>query len=315
MKIILAGGSGQVGAILGRAFAGDEYELVVLSRNDTDSRKVPRHVHWDAKTVGTWATLLDGADVLINLAGRNVNCRYNARNRRAIMESRVDSTRALGQAIQSVDRPPKAWLQSSTATIYRHTFAEPHDEVSGQLGGDEPDVPRKWDFSVEVAKAWELAALQFDLPNTRLVLMRSALVLSPDKGGIFDTLRRIAALGLGGRAASGEQYISWLHEVDFVRAIRFLIDHQELSGPVNLAAPNPLPYIEFMRALRAKMGVPIGMPATKWMLEIAAFFLRTETELILKSRRVIPGRLQEAGFEFQYPIWPEAAQELVRRNP
>lgn len=311
MKIVLPGGTGQVGTLLARSFHARGDEVVVLGRSPSPApwRTVP----WDAVSVGEWAREIDGADVVINLAGRNVNCRYTPENRRQIMDSRVVSTRIVGSAIARSPRPPRLWLQASTATIYAHRFDAPNDEASGIIGGDEPDAPPKWRFSIEVAKAWEQAAQEVATPQTRLVLMRSAMVMSPDRGGIFDTLLRLARFGLGGPAGGGRQYVSWLHDTDFIRAVDWLIAHEDLAGPVNLASPNPLPYGEFMRALRRAWGMPIGLPATRWMVEIGAFVLRTESELALKSRRVVPGRLLRSGFSFDWPNWPEAAQDLCQR--
>ncbi|HEX8675324.1 MAG TPA: TIGR01777 family oxidoreductase [Longimicrobium sp.] len=308
MKIVLPGGSGQVGTLLARAFEGDGHEVVVLGRSA--SAGPWRSVTWDAKTLGAWAAELDGADVVINLAGRNVNCRYNAANRREIMESRVDSTRVLGEAIAGCARPPRVWLQSSTATIYAHRFDAPNDEATGIIGGGEPDAPDSWRFSIEVARAWERAFDEAPVPHTRKVALRSAVVLSPDAGGIFDVLLGLVRRGLGGRSGDGRQYVSWIHHEDFTRAVRWLIEREDFTGAVNLAAPGPLPNDDFMRVLREEWGTRVGLPATRWMLEIGAVFLRTETELILKSRRVVPGRLLEAGFEFRFPRWEEAARDL-----
>jgi uncharacterized protein (TIGR01777 family) len=205
------------------------------------------------------------------------------------------------------------WLQASTATIYAHRFDEPNDEESGVLGGNESGAPETWRFSIDVAKVWEQTATAIRLPRTRVVLMRSAMTMSPDRGGIFDTLRKLVRCGLGGRAGKGDQFVSWIHEVDFVRAVNWLINREDLEGPVNLASPHPLPNVEFMRVLRDSCGVPFGLPATHLMLELGAIFLRTETELILKSRRVIPGRLSKRGFQFEFPTWPEAARDLCQR--
>ena len=311
MKIVIPGGSGQVGTLLARAFHRDGDEVVVLSRSP---RPAPwRLVAWDGQTLGDWVEEVDGSDVVINLAGRSVDCRYGSANRRRILDSRVRSTRAIGRAIAAVDRPPPLWLQASTATIYAHRFDAPNDEANGVLGSTEPDTPSSWRFSIEVAKAWEREVERADLPSTRKVLLRSAMTMSPDRGGIFDTLRRLVRLGLGGRAGDGRQYVSWIHETDFVQAIRWLI-REPLAGPVNLAAPGPLPWAEFMNHLRQACGVPFGLPASRWMLEIGAFVLRTETELILKSRRVVPGRLLATGFEFEYPEWAPAARELCERR-
>jgi uncharacterized protein (TIGR01777 family) len=312
MKIVIAGGSGQVGTILARAFHAEGHAVVVLSRHPDAAPW--RTVGWDGVSMGAWAHELEGADVVINLAGRNVNCRYTPANRQAIMESRVASTRAVGTAIARAKRPPTLWLQASTATIYAHRFDAPNDEQHGQIGGMEPDAPAAWRFSTDVAQAWEQAALQAATPHTRLVLMRSAMIMSPDRGGIFDTLLRLVRFGLGGSVAGGRQYVSWLHDADFIAAVRWLIARDDIAGVVNLAAPNPVPYAVFMRALRQALGMPIGLPATRMMVEIGTFVLRTESELALKSRRVTPGVLTASGFPFAYPTWPEAAGDLCQRR-
>jgi uncharacterized protein (TIGR01777 family) len=311
MKIVIPGGAGQVGTLLARAFQRDGHEVVVLSRQP---RPAPwRVVPWDAKTLEGWASELDGSEVVINLAGRNVNCRYTPENRRLIKESRVDSTRIVGEAIQQAARPPRVWLQASTATIYAHRYDAPNDEASGILGGSEPDAPDTWAFSIEVAKAWEQTLDEAETPHTRKVKLRSAMTMSPERGGIFDVLLGLVRRGLGGPAGNGRQYVSWIHGEDFIRALYWLIQREEMDGPVNLAAPNPVPNAEFMRILREAWGIRFGLPATNWMLEIGAVFLQTETELILKSRRVIPTRLLEAGFTFQFLTWPEAAKDLCRQ--
>jgi uncharacterized protein (TIGR01777 family) len=311
MKIVLAGGSGLLGTILSTAFASDGHDVVALSRRP--DRPHPRTVFWDARSVGVWWRELDGADAVVNLAGRSVNCRYDAANRREILESRVRSTRAVGDAIARCARPPRVWLQASTATIYAHRFDADNDERTGIIGGDEPGAPRRWSFSIDVARAWEAALAEARVPATRKVALRTAMVMSPDRGGVFDTLRRLVRLGLGGRAGDGRQFVSWIHDRDFVRAVRWLIAHDELGGPVNVAAPRPLPYAEFIAALRAALHVPVGLPATPLMLELGAFLMRTETELVLKSRRVVPGRLAESGFAFLFPSWPGATRDLCAR--
>jgi uncharacterized protein len=308
VKIVIPGGSGQVGTVLARAFARDGHEVVVLSRGGAAA--AGRAVGWDAASLGPWAQEIDGADVVVNLAGRSVNCRYDEANRRAIMDSRVDSTRVLGEAIAQADRPPRVWLQSSTATIYAHRYDAPNDERAGRLGGDEPDMPDAWRFSVDVARAWERALEEAATPGTRKVAMRTAMVMSPDRGGVFDVLLSLVRRGLGGKAGDGRQYVSWIHHEDLVAALYLLIERDELEGPVNLAAPEPLPNAEFMRALREAWGARVGLPAAKWMLEAGAVFMRTETELVLKSRRVVPGRLLDAGFAFRHPSWPQAARSL-----
>lgn len=271
-------------------------------------------MEWDAQTLGDWTTAIEGADVVINLAGHSVNCRYNARNRRLIQGSRVKSTRILGDAIARASRPPRVWLQASTATIYAHRYDTPNDETNGVLGGSEPGAPDTWRFSIDVATAWERELNESATPYTRKVLMRSAMTMSPDRGGVFDTLLTLVRYGLGGIAGDGQQYVSWIHDQDFVRAIYWLIEHDEFEGPINIASPNPIPNSEFMSALRSAAGISFGLPATQLMLEVGAFFLRTETELILKSRRVIPGRLLQSNFIFQFPTWAEAAQDLCNRR-
>ena len=268
---------------------------------------------WDAKTVGAWAAELEGADAVVNLAGRVVNCRYNAANRREILDSRVHSTRAVGLAVRGAARPPRVWLQASTATIYAHRYDAANDEATGILGGAEPGAPQTWRFSTDVATAWERALNEAECPQTRKAAMRTAMTMSPDRGGVFDVLLGLVRRGLGGASGDGRQYVSWIHDRDFVRAVAWLIEHDEIAGPVNLAAPNPLPNAEFMRALREAWGARFGLPASRWMLEVGAFFLSTETELVLKSRRVVPGRLSAAAFRFDFPTWPEAVRDLCRR--
>jgi len=256
---------------------------------------------------------LAAADVVINLAGRSVNCRYTQRNRDVIKDSRVKSTRAIGEAIASMSDPPRVWLQSSTATIYAHRYDAPNDEATGVIGGNEPDAPDTWRSSIDVARSWEQAVEEFTLPRTRVVRLRSAMTMSPDDGGVFDTLLALVRRGLGGRSGDGRQYVSWIHDRDFLRAIDWIVEKEHLAGAVNLSSPNPLPNAEFMRALRNAWGAPVGLPATKWMLEIGAVFLKTETELILKSRRVVPGTLLQDGFEFEFPMWADAARDLCDR--
>jgi uncharacterized protein len=312
MKIAIPGGTGQVGTLLARTFHQDGHEVIVFGRQPPKPAlwKVER---WNLANVSAWSDKLDGVDVVINLAGRSVNCRYTPQNRKEILESRVESVRVLGRAIANAKRPPRVWLQASTATIYAHTFDVPNDEVSGVIGGAEPDAPDAWRFSIDVATAWEKAFDEIPARGIRKVKLRSAMTMSPDRGGIFDTLLALVRRGLGGQSGDGRQYVSWIHEADFVRAIYFLIERDDMDGAVNLASPNPLPNREFMAGLRRAWGANIGLPSAKWMLEIGAVFLRTETELILKSRRVIPGRLLGEGFSFTYPEWPDAARELCER--
>jgi uncharacterized protein (TIGR01777 family) len=256
---------------------------------------------------------VDGSDVVINLTGRSVNCRYTPANRQEILQSRLLSTAIVGQAIDAASSPPRVWLQASTATIYSHRYNQPNDERSGILGGQEPNAPDSWRFSIEVAQAWERAFEQAITPQTRKVALRSAMILSPDQGGVFDALLGLTRRGLGGSLGDGRQFMSWIHHDDFVAAVRWIIGHDEVEGAVNVASPNPLPNAEFMRLLREACGVPFGLPAREWMLEVGAIFMRTETELILKSRRVVPARLLEHGFRFTFPGWRDAAQDLCRQ--
>ena len=273
MKIVIPGGSGQVGTVLARAFQGGGDEVVVLSRRP--EAQPWRVVAWDGVSPGAWQR---------------------------------------GQAIASAARPPRLWLQASTATIYAHRYDAPNDERSGILGGHEPDAPDTWRFSIDVARAWERAFDEAVCRHTRKVALRSAMTMSPDRGGVFDTLLRLAWCGLGGRSGNGRQFVSWIHDADFIAAVRWLIDRQDIDGVVNIAAPNPLPNSEFMQELRQACGIRFGLPSTPWMLEVGAFFMRTETELILKSRRVVPGRLLEQGFGFKYPLWRDAARDLCARS-
>jgi uncharacterized protein (TIGR01777 family) len=311
LRIVLAGGNGQVGTLLARHFHQRGDHVAVLARS---VQPAPwRVAEWDGVKLGTWTSELEHADVLINLAGRNVNCRYTPGNRRAIKESRVQSTMLLGQAVAQLTHPPRLWMNASTATIYRHALDRPMDEATGEIGGNERDCPSTWGFSIDVATSWEAAFFSAATPHTRKIALRSAMTMSPDEGGIFAELLRLVRRGLGGTAGSGDQFVSWIHGTDFIRTVEFLMAHEELDGPVNLAAPVPLPNREFMSALRQAWGTRVGLPAPKPLLELGALFLRTETELILKSRRVIPGRLLQAGFEFQFPEWPGAARDLVER--
>ncbi|WP_433145680.1 epimerase [Actinomadura nitritigenes] len=309
MKLVIPGGTGQVGTVLDRALTAAGHEVVMLTRRPARERELP----WDGRTLGPWAAAIDGADAVINLAGRSVSCRYTPANLREMMDSRVESARVVGEAVAAAARPPRVWLQMSTATVYAHRFDAPNDEATGVIGGGEPGVPRYWSYSVRIAKEWERAQAEADTPSTRKVALRAAMVMSPDRGGVFDVLLWMARLGLGGPVAGGAQYVSWIHEDDFVRAVEFLIGRDDLDGPVNLASPGPLPQRAFMRALRKAWGMPVGLPATAWMAEIGALALRSDTELLLKSRRVVPGRLLDAGFAFDRPRWPEAAADLVRR--
>jgi len=311
MKIVIPGGSGHLGTVLARAFDNAGHDVVVLSR--TPQRASWRTVQWDGKMLGQWADEFEEADAIINLAGQSVNCRYTPENRKIITDSRVKSTKVVGDAIAQAWRPPRVWLQASTATIYAHRYDAANDEANGIIGGTEPDAPATWHFSIDVATSWESALRESATPNTRRVAMRTAIVMHPTHGSPFDMLLRLVRFGLGGQAGDGRQYMSWIHDRDFVNAVMWLIQNEQLEGPVNLSSPNPIPNAEFMRVLRAAWHVPLGLPATEWMLELGALVLQSEPELILKSRRVVPTKLLQSGFIFEFPTWPDASAELCDR--
>jgi uncharacterized protein len=311
LRIVIPGGSGQVGRVLAHYFQERGHSVTVLTRGPYTAPW--QTVHWDGAHIGEWTEHLEGADVCINLTGRSVNCHYTEANRREIYESRIHSTRLLGRVIGALADPPKVWLNASTATIYRHALDREMDEATGELGGDEPGARKTWNFSIRVAKDWEEIFFRAQTPRTRKVAMRSAITFSPAAGNAFAVLINLVRAGLGGTQGNGRQFVSWIHELDFARAVEFLIANEELDGSVNISAPNPLPNRDFMAVLRDAYGMPNGLPAPALLIEVGAFFLRTESELVLKSRRVVPGRLLEAGFQFEFPEWPEAAEDLVRR--
>jgi hypothetical protein len=305
MRVVIPGGSGHVGQSLRRHYESQGHTVDVLSRSGPGD--------WDGRTLGTWVSAIDGADVLINLIGKSVNCRYNEANLAEMLSSRVDSTRVLAEAIRRVERPPSLWINSSTATIYQHRFDAPNDDETGKLGTLNDPIPQKWIRSVEIALEWERTLFEAETPATRKVAIRSAMVMAPIRGSIFDVLVGLTRRGLMGAQAGGRQYVSWIHESDFCRAVDWIIDRPEITGTINLSSPNPLPQREFVRALREAVRTRVGLPAAAWMLEIGALLMRTETELLLKSRRVVPSRLLALGFKFEHPEWGEAARDLVAR--
>ncbi len=312
LRIVIPGGSGQVGHILARHFQEQGHSVTTISRHPKPAEWTT--IGWSGLELGDWVQALDGADVVINLAGRSVNCRYNSAHQREIKNSRTITAGLVGQAIAAASSPPPLWLNASTCTIYRHSIDRPMDEETGEIRSNDASVPSKWSFSVDVALSWERALFAAETPRTRRVALRSAMIMSPDSGGVFDRLLHLVRLGAGGTAGPGTQFVSWIHETDFVRAIEFLIEHRELSGPVNVCSPCPVPNRYFMRCLRhAWCTTYIGLPTPRWALSIGAALLRTETELLLKSRRVIPACLTAAGFEFHFPNWRAAAQDLVHR--
>src|SRR5438094_5951319 len=308
-RVVLAGGSGFIGSFLREKIARD-YDIVVLTRSpredDGDISRVPSY----GRTLVAGTRALDGARALINLSGRSVNCRYNARNRHDILESRVETTRILGEVIARSREPPPVWLNASTATIYKHTFDRLMDEATGEIAA----TPEAKDaFSIEVACAWEQTLNEARTPATRKVALRTAMVFAASEGGVYRTLRSLTRWGLGGSIACGHQFISWIHEEDFCRAVEWLIERDDFTGPVNVASPNPITQRACTGMIRRECGVPFGLPATRWMLEVAAFVHRTEAELSLKSRRVVPGRLLAAGFRFHFPKMEDAIREIEHR--
>jgi uncharacterized protein (TIGR01777 family) len=311
LRIVIPGGSGQVGQMLARHFQQRGHYVTILTRGPYTAPW--QTVHWDGEHIGPWTEHLEGADVCINLAGRSVNCRYTAVNRESIYHSRIHTTRLLNQVIAGLAFPPSVWLNASTATIYRHALDRPMDELTGQLGGNESGAPCTWNFSIRVARDWERAFVETETPRTRKVAMRSAIIFSPAPGNAFAVFSNLVRVGLGGKQGNGRQFVSWIHESDYARAVEFLIVHEDLQGPINIASPNPEPNRDLMAALREAWNMPNGLPIPSPLMEIGAFFLRTETELVLKSRRVVPTRLLDAGFKFEIPYWPHAAEDLVQQ--
>ena len=321
LRIVLPGGSGQVGRMLARFFQQRGHHVTVLTRGPYTAPW--QTVYWNGTELGPWVETLDGADVCIHLSGRSVNCRYTARNRRELYDSRIGATRLLHRAFATLANPPRLWMNASSATIYRHVLLgtesdRPMDEATGELGGNEwisrhRRAPEKWNWTVQLVKDWEAAFFSTETPGTRKIALRTSLVFSPTSGNVFSVLSNLVRTGLGGTQGNGRQYVSWMHESDFARALEFLIGHEEIDGPINLAAPHPLPNRECMADLREAWDVPNGLPAPAPFLVVGMFFLRREPELVLKSRRVVPGRLLDAGFKFEFPNWPDAAADLVRQ--
>lgn len=309
-KIVLAGGSGFLGQALARYFSALQWEVVVLTRQPKPRGDGLREVAWDGETVNAWAQELEGAEAVVNLCGRSVDCRYTATNRKVLLASRILPTKALGQAIANCVVPPRVWLNASSASLYKHTFDLDMDEEGAQ--GASPEA--KDSFLIELIQQWEQALNEAQTPRTRKVALRTTLVLGMNRNSVVPVLRRLTRLGLGGRMGSGQQFVSWIHEEDYCRAIEWVIAHEALSGPVNFAAPNPLPNAEMMRLFRELCGVPLGLPAMEWMLELGAVFLRTETGLIIKSHRVVPGRLLASGFTFRFPHFREALEGIIQHE-
>ncbi|MHA6250303.1 TIGR01777 family oxidoreductase [Oceanobacillus sp. CAU 1775] len=291
-KVVLAGGTGFIGEYFQKRFKQLGYEIRIISRGK-------QHIAWENKQDIIEA--LEDAELLINLAGKSVNCRYNDKNKLEIIQSRVRTTTILGEAIEACENPPALWINSSTATIYRHAEDRPMTENDGEIGSG---------FSVDVATKWEETFFNFQLLETRQVALRIAIVLGKG-GGVMIPYQNLVKFGLGGIQGNGNQKFSWIHIEDLFQIIQFLKDREELHGAFNCSAPNPVSNRELMKTLRETMNVRFGLPASKWMLEFGSIFLRTETELVLKSRWVLPERLEQAGYTFKYPTLKETFQEII----
>ncbi|WGM21348.1 TIGR01777 family oxidoreductase [Paenarthrobacter sp. OM7] len=294
--VVIAGATGFIGSYFQRRFLQEGWQVRTVGRDASADAQ------WHDD--GAITKVLDGAELLVNLAGRSVNCRYDERHRRQILDSRVLTTRALGRAVAACAEPPRTWINSSTGTIYRHAEDHPQSEVSGELGSG---------FSVDVARAWEDELAAAVVPGTRKVPLRIAIVLGA--GGVMSPLRNLARLGLGGHMGPGTQKFSWIHVEDLFRTVLFVHDHGELSGPVNAATPHPVDNRELMAMVRRSMGVSFGIPTPAWLLEAGAVLIRTQTELVLKSRWVEPRKLLDAGFAFEYPSLAGALNEIANAHP
>lgn len=304
--IVIIGANGFLGRHLCRHFARHGKEVVAIARHREGWSGDGMFLEWDGETQGPWSLALEGAEAVINLAGRSVNCRYNARNRREIMESRVRSTTAVGEAIAACRVPPKVWLNAGTATWYRHAEDRPQDDWLGEGGSG---------FSCEVAQVWEDAFFGASVPAaTRKLGLRIGMVLANEPGTVFDVLSKLAARGLGGRMGSGRQRISWIHMEDFLRAVDFTIADPFLEGVVNVTAPSFPTNREWMACFRETVDMPLGLPAAEWMLKIGAWVMRSETELVLKSRWAKPLRLRDAGFTWRFAEAPAAIADLAQRR-
>lgn len=303
-QLVIAGGSGFLGQSLQRYFQQENWKITVLTRKAKDTVNGIEFLQWDGQSLGDWTACLEGADAVINLSGKSVDCRYNERNKDLIYSSRLDSTRVLGLALVQCKNKPKLWINATSATIYRHAEDRAMTEANGVHGSG---------FSVDVCEKWERMFFSFDLPAMRKVAARTGIVFGTE-GSALQPLTRLARMGLGGVHGSGSQMVSWLHQLDFCRAIEHIITHPELEGPVNITSPHPVTNHEMMRQLRRQVSVPFGLPMPAWMLSLGAVIIQTEPELLLKSRWVIPERLLQSGFSFQFDHIGDAMQHLLRRN-
>jgi len=314
--ILLAGGSGFIGQALAARW-GKDNRVIILSRQDSHAANnrygrprltardgyVITYRHWDGRRQGDWTSALEGCDLVVNLAGRSVNCRYTARNRREIFDSRTNATEAIGAAIRHSTMPPKLWINITSATIYRHAEDHAQDERTGELGEG---------FSVEVCKKWESCLFSQRTPFTRKIALRTAIALGD--GGVMEPYLRLVRLGLGGRQGNGRQRFSWVHVEDIAGAIEWLFDRPELEGVYNMSAPGSTSNAFFMETLRRLTRTPIGLPAPAWLLRLGARLAGTETELLLKSRWVAPAKLLEAGFRFRYDQLGPALEDITKTH-
>lgn len=292
-KLIIAGANGFIARYITRHFSALGWEVVGLARRTEGLDENCRYVHWDGETMGSWADEIDGCDVVVNMAGSSVNCRHNEVNKKHIISSRVTTTRLLGLAIAACEKPPEVWMNASGVAGYKHVDTAPQDE-NGE-GGD--------DFMAEVVHLWEDEFYKADIPESvRRLALRTTLVMAMNEPKIAaDYLVKMSKLFMGGKLASGQQMVSWIYIEDYCRAIEWLIDHNDVSGAVNMSTPEPVTNAEMMRRFRKAVNRPFGLPAAGWMVKIGAFFLGTEAELILKGMWVLPTKLETHGFVFKHP--------------
>lgn len=316
-KIVIAGGSGFIGQELVKYF-GKENDIVILTReikNAANNRNQynslvedditrTRFIKWDGITKGDWLDELEGTDIIINLAGKSVNCRYTDKTKKEIFDSRTNAVKAIGMVIQQCKNPPALWINASSATVYRHALDKPQDEYTGEYHDD---------FSVQVCKLWEKTFFEQYTPGTRKVALRMAINIGP--GGILIPYFNLLKLGLGGKQGNGKQMYSWVHIEDVCRMTAWIYEHQEIEGVYNCSSPNPVSNSEFMKTLREVTGHSIGFPAYSWMLKIGAAVIGTETELILKSRWVLPTKILKSGFQFKYPGLKDALEDIISKVP
>jgi len=312
-KIILAGGSGFIGQNIASYFC-NENHIIILSRH-ADGEKImsinsqvplpnTRSVYWDGKALGSWSKELEGASMLINLTGKSVNCRYTEKNKKEILESRVNATRVIGEAIKQCSLPPKLWLNSSAATIYANAELHPKDEYETEYGND---------FTSRVSKEWESVFIEQETPHTRKIAIRQGLALG--KGGLLAPYLNLVKFGLGGTQGNGQQMYSWIHIEDCCRIIEWLFKQKEVEGPINFCSPFPVSNKIFMHALRKATGTSFGLPAYAWMIKIGTALIGTEPELALNSSWVLPTRLTEMGFQFKFPYIHDAFEDIIKQYP